>query len=81
MTVPWSGWSVAPKTELKHPQSHYSRNLALRVLQQSFAVGGDGMDMYRVPRPVSNLSQTFRFPAPDGKEGIERHGLNVSSLI
>ena len=32
------------------------------------------------PHPVSNLSQTFRFPAPEGKEGLERHGLNVSRL-
>ena len=73
---------MAPKSQLKHPQSHYSRNLAFRIIQQSIAVGGwDGMDMYSVPFPVSNLAQTFRIPAPEGKEGLERHGLNTSRLI
>ena len=82
MTVPWSTGPLAPKTELKYPQSHYSGNLALRILQQSVVVGSwDNMDMYSVPRPVSNLSQTCRFPAPEGKEGIERQDLNVSRLI
>ena len=36
---------------------------------------------YSVPRPVSNLSQAFCFPAPEGKESLKRHGLNVSRLI
>ena len=82
MITPWSAGSVAPKTKMKHPQPHYSRNLALRILRQSFAAGGwDGMDMCSVPRPVSNLSQIYRFPAPEGKVGLERHGLNMSVLI
>ena len=33
------------------------------------------------PRPVSNLSQTFRFPALERKEGSRRHGLNVWRLL
>ena len=33
------------------------------------------------PRPVSNLSQTFRFSALESNEGLERHGLNVWRLI
>ena len=32
------------------------------------------------PHPVSDLSQTFRFLAPEGMEGLGRHGLNVSRL-
>ena len=35
MPAPWSTWSVAPKTQTKHHQLHYSRNLALRILRQS----------------------------------------------
>ena len=55
--------SVALKTDTKHAQFHYYRNLALRISQQSFAVGGsDGTNMYSVPHPASNLSQTFWFP-------------------
>ena len=148
----WSGGTVAPTSKMKHPQPHYSRNVALRILRQSFAVGGwDGMDMswwrhqmetfshywpfvrgihrspvnsphkgqrrgalmfslicvwingwvnngragdlrryrahydvtvmYSVPRLVSNLLKTYRFPAPEGKEELERHDLNVSRLI
>ena len=55
------------------------------VLFQSFTVGSwDGMDMCSVPLPVSNLSQTYcflPFLAPEGKEGLEWHGLNASRLI
>ena len=82
MAVPWSAGSVAPKSKMKHPQPHYSRNLALRILWQYFSVGRwDGMVMWSVLGPVSDLSQTYRFPAPEGKEGLEQHGLNVSKLI
>ena len=35
------------------------------------------MAMYNGPHTVSNLSQTFRFPAPERKEGPRRHGLNA----
>ena len=59
MTMPLSVGSVASKTYIKLPQLHYYRNLALRTLHRSFAVGNsDGMAMYNRPRPVSNLSQT-----------------------
>ena len=34
--------------------------------------------MYHI---VYVVSQTFRIWAPEGKEGIERHGLNVARLI
>ena len=30
MTPPWSDGSAAPKSKMKRPQSHYTRNLALR---------------------------------------------------
>ena len=43
--------------------------------------GWDGMDMYSVPSPVSYLPQTYHFPVPEGKEGLERHGVNVSRLV
>ena len=39
MTMPWSAGSVASQTEMKHPQLHYYRNLALRILRRSFAAG------------------------------------------
>ena len=41
------------------------------------------MDMYSVARPVLNLSQTFRFPAPEGKECLEKHGLSrlISMIV
>ena len=35
----------------------------------------------RAPRPVWKLSQTFRFPALERKEGPGRHGLNVWRLM
>ena len=37
----------------------------------------DGMAIYNGPRPASNVSQTFHFPALERKEGLIRHGLNV----
>ena len=37
--------------------------------------------MYSRPRSVSNLSQTFRFPALETKEGLGRHCLNVWRLM
>ena len=40
----------------------------------------DGMEMYNVPRPVSNLSQTFRFQALEGEKDI-KGGLNVWKLM
>ena len=131
MTAPWFARSVATLKTKSKTTSHYSRILALRLLQQSFAAGcWDGMDMFSMPClqtwknmsvqkcdykvmhfnvvlslmyslncgiyivictlrlinhfrvrvPVSNLSQIFRFPLPEGKEGPERHGLNVSRL-
>ena len=43
ITVPWSAGSVALKTEPKHPQLHYYRNLTLRILRRSFAVANSGM--------------------------------------
>ena len=44
---------------------------------QSFTVG-DSDGMGNVPHPVSNLSQTYRTPALEGEEGLERHGPNVT---
>ena len=74
MIMPWFVGSVESKTEIKHPQIHYYRNLASRTY--SFAVGdSDGMAMYNGPHPVSKLSQTFRFPALERKEGPGKHGL------
>ena len=44
VAIPRSAGSVTPKTETKHPQLQYYRNLPLRILWQSFTVGGsDGM--------------------------------------
>ena len=59
--------------ETKHPQLHYYRNLALRILHWSFTVANsDGMAMYNGPCPVSNLSQTFQFSGLESKEGLGR---------
>ena len=64
MTVPLSVGSVASNTETKQPQLHYNRNLTSRTLHRSFPVGdSDGITMYHGPRPVWNLSKTFRFLA------------------
>ena len=70
--------SATSKTEVKHTQLHYYRHLTSRTLHCSFAVGdSDGMAIYSGPRPVSKLSQTFRFPALERKEGPGRYVLNV----
>ena len=70
--------SVTPKTKMKHPQLHCCRNLELRILRQFFAVGeSNGMATYSGLRHASNISQTFRLPALESKEGIGRHSLNV----
>ena len=85
MTVPWPVGSMASKTETKHSQLHFYRNLTSRTLHRSFAVSDSNgmaiMAIYSGPRPVSNLSQTFRFLALDGKEGQWRHGFNVWRLM
>ena len=84
MSMPWSARSVAPKTEGIHPQLHYRyyKNLPLSILCQSFAVSSsNGVDMYVVPCPISNQSQTFQFPALEGEEGQQRHGLKVWRLM
>ena len=73
---------ICVKTETKYPQLHYYRNLALTTSSRSFTVDhSDGMAMWNRPRLISNLSQTFRFPAPKGQEGLGRHGLNVWRLM
>ena len=54
---------MAPKTKTKHSQLHHYINLALRLLHQSFTVGGPG------------VSPTFSYPALESKAGLERHGL------
>ena len=82
MTVPWSAGTVASKTETKQLKFHYYKDLTLRILRRSFTVGdSDGMAMYSEPRPVSNLSQTFRFLTLESKGGLGRHGLNVLRLM
>ena len=46
------------------------------------AVGDSiGMAIYSGRRPVSILSQTFRFPALESKESLARHGLDVWRLV
>ena len=81
MTVPWSIGFMSSKTETKHPQLHHFRNFPSRTLHLAFAVGNsDSMAMYE-PCPLSNLSQTFRFPALERKEGPEKLGLNVWRLM
>ena len=51
----------------------YSKNFALRILHHSFIISGsEGLDMYSVPHPVSNLSQALWFPETEGEEGLER---------
>ena len=73
-------WFVAPKIEVKHPWLHYSR-IYSRILRQLFAVAGsDVLHMNSMPRLVSNLSQAWGFPAPGGKESLERSGPNVSGI-
>ena len=68
---------VAPRSKMKHLHPHYSRNMAIRILRQSFAVGSwYVMDMYNVPCPVSNLPPTCRrhgSTIPDSKV----HGANM----
>ena len=75
-------WICGTKVQDETPSASLLKKLALRILWQYFSVGRwDGMVMWSVPGPVSDLSQTYRFPAPEGKEGLEQHGLNVSKLI
>ena len=82
MTLSWPAGFVSLKTETKHPQLHYYRNMTLRILRLSFTVShSDGMDMYSGPGPVSILSQTFWFLVLDSKEGLWRRGLDVWRLI
>ena len=68
--------------ETKHLQLYYCKNLALRILRRSLAVGNsDGMAMYSGPRPVSNLPETLRFQARGSKERLGKHDLNAWRLI
>ena len=73
---------MAPKTNTKHPYHHYYRNLELRILLKSSTVSGsNGVDTYIMPRPVSNLSENFRFSALECKESLKKSGLNVWRLM
>ena len=59
-----------------------SDSLLTKLGMQSFAVGGwNGMNIYIGPRPVTNLSQTYRFPNLEGQEGLEMYGINMSRLV
>ena len=52
------------------------------ILQQSFTVGSsDGVDMYSVPHPVSNLSQTYRSSTLESEDGPARCDPNVLRLM
>ena len=82
ITVPWFVGSVAPKTETNPTKLYCSKNLALRILRRSIPVNNpDGMAMCSRPRPVSNLSQTFWFPAQESMGGLGGCGLNVWRLM
>ena len=66
---------------MKYPQLHYYRNLASKISHWSSIVDdSEGMAMYNRPCLVSNLSQTFCFPAIKRKEGFGRHGLNSDCM-
>ena len=82
MTAPWSAGTVAPKTEMKHPQLHYYR---LVIVDITAVLRSRRLRWYghlcSVPRPVPNLSQTFWVPALQGEEGLKRHDLNVCRLM
>ena len=81
MTALWSVGSVESKTETKHPQLHSYWNLASRTWHRFFAVGDSyGMVSFNGPRPVSNLSQTFHYPAPERKEGLISHDIDTCGL-
>ena len=56
----------------KNPQLQYYTNWALTILQQSFTVNSfNGMDMYNMSRPESNMSQTFQFSLLKGEDGAQ----------
>ena len=77
MTEPWFNGSVAQKMVTKHPRHHYQK-LGIKNITTVLTVGGwDGMSMYTVPRPVANLSRTYRPLALKGEEGLKRRSLNV----
>ena len=78
MTAPWSSGSVEDRVETSSVQ--LLQKLGIKDITAVLCSGR--LRWYgHVPSPVSNLSQTFRSPAPEGKEGWGRHGLNVSRLI
>ena len=72
----WSMRSVAPKTEMKCLGLHYSWNLALIILQQSFAVGGSELVWTCTAYHVLSVTD-LTFPAAESEEGLERRGPNV----
>ena len=70
------------KDQDETPQASLRIKLGVRTFRQSLTVGGwYCMDMYRVPRPVPNLSKTYHSPAPEEQVGLERYGLHLSILI
>ena len=82
MIVPWSVGSVASKTD---------EILSASLLQKLGVKDVTSILRYRqlrwyghVQRAMSCMkfiSQTFRFPAVERKEGLRRHGLNVWRLM
>ena len=67
------GWICGTNDRVETSSVSLPHKIGIRILQQAFTVGGwDSMDMYSVPRHVSNLSQTFCFLVPEGKKGLRK---------
>ena len=80
MIVPWSAGSVASK-QRRNTFSFTATEIGIEDIRSTLRfVDSDGMAMYSGPRPVSNLPQTFLFPALKGKDDLGRHGVNVCRL-
>ena len=78
----WSAGTVAPKSEMKHPQPHYLKKLGIKDI--TAVLRGGRLWWYgHVQRATSCIKSVTNLPLPGprGKEELERHGLNVSKLI
>ena len=58
VTVSFSAVSVVPITETKHLQLHYYRDLSLKILRRSFAVGdSDGVAMWQATCCIKSITR------------------------
>ena len=83
-TAACSFWFLLPKTEKKYPGLHYCRNVVLRILWQSFTIGGSdsrdilGQDM---PQAKDQSRHGFKDSRHQRESMAQKDGVLIGEMM